>query len=63
MKGKPAYNRQGIVQYDINMNIINEFDSLTQAGLLLNIDRHKIVKIIKSNIIYNDFIFKYKKLN
>lgn len=61
--GKPAYNRQGIVQYDINMNIINEFDSLSQAGLLLNIDRHKIVKIIKSNIIYNDFIFKYKKLN
>lgn len=60
MKGKPACNRQSIIQYDIDMNILNEFESLTQAGLQLKIDRHKIAKIIKSNIMYKGFIFKYK---
>lgn len=60
MKGRPACNRQAIIQYDTDMNVINEYNSLTEASLSLRIDRHKIVSVIKSNLIYKDFIFKYK---
>lgn len=49
-----------IIQYDINGNIISEYDSITIAAKSLNVFPGNLGRSIKQNKSFKGFIFKYK---
>ena len=54
---------KAIVQYDLNMNKINEWDSAAEAGKALNILPSGIGNVVKGNCqTYKGFIWKYKEV-
>ena len=57
--------RKAIIQYDKQMNIVQEWNSPTEAGINLNIDRSQISAVARGNTKWKTaggFIFKYKNI-
>lgn len=57
------YNKISIIQYDLNMNFIKEWDSAQSASIGLNINRANISQCIRGNKKYSHvggFKWKYK---
>ena len=61
-KGSIPHNKYKIIQYDMNMNFIKEWDSATDAGLKLNISQGNITLVI-NNIRKTASGFIWKKKN
>jgi hypothetical protein len=62
---KPLFNHpkmsKSITQFDINMNKINEFPSITEASRKLFIERYKIRYSLMTGKLLNNYYFKYSK--
>lgn len=57
----PKHTRN-IIQYDLDMNIIKEWNSISEASKILNIPKYIIHKILDKRVLKSKigFIFKYK---
>lgn len=54
-------NNTHVVVYDLNNNLIGEYKSIRQCGSALNLDRHKIARILKGELRkdYLGYYFSY----
>lgn len=61
LKGRIGYHRQ-ILQYDLNGNLIKEWDGAYEAGDALGLDRSSITKVLMGkNNSCGGFVFRYKE--
>ena len=57
--GIPILYKNGVGQYDINGNLINEFKCKCDCSKLLNIGDKSLTKSLEKNICYNNHYYKY----
>lgn len=58
---RKIYNAVIVEQYDLNNNLINTYNSFTEAGKQTGFNRKSISKAAKSNIEYKNFIWRIKE--
>lgn len=61
LKSETSPNKKIIQQFDLDSNLLNEFDSITNASKILNIPRQTINNTLNGySKTSKSFIFKYK---